>query len=122
MSYFMQVLQDVFISRILGVTRLGGGGKGESIEWVVSERVIRVPKKWSEWVPACLWREASSGEPEGCEKVEGDLGGTGATDLNQDAQDSQALRPRSRLTQALVGVRIIVDDVQLREGRGNGVT
>lgn len=38
----------------------------------------------------------------------------GATDLNEDAQDSQALRPLSSLTQALIGIRIIVYDVELR--------
>lgn len=36
------------------------------------------------------------------------------TYLNEDAQDSQALRPLSSLTQALIGIRIIVYDVELR--------
>lgn len=45
--------------------------------------------------------------------------GLGATDLNEDAQDSQALRPLSSLTQAFVGLRIIMYDVELRERTGN---
>lgn len=43
----------------------------------------------------------------------------GATDLNEDAQDSQALRSLSSFTQAIIGVRIIMYDVELREGRGD---
>lgn len=43
----------------------------------------------------------------------------GATDLNEDAQDSQALGLWSSLTQAVIGIRIIMYNVELREGRGN---
>lgn len=50
------------------------------------------------------------------------LGEDETTDLNQDAQHSQALRPLSCFTQALVGICIIVHDVQLKEGRGGGVS
>lgn len=46
--------------------------------------------------------------------VEGDLGGSGATDLQENAQDSQALRPRSGLTQAVIGIRVVMYDVELR--------
>lgn len=53
------------------------------------------------------------------EGVERDLGGLGATDLNEDAQDSQALGLLSSFTQASVGLRIIMYDVELREGRRN---
>lgn len=51
--------------------------------------------------------------------MERDLGGLGATDLNEDAQDSQALGLLSSFTQASVGLRIIMYDVELREGRRN---
>lgn len=44
--------------------------------------------------------------------------GLGTTDLNEDAQDSQALRLWSSLAQAVIGVRIIMYNVELREGRG----
>lgn len=47
--------------------------------------------------------------------------GLGATDLNEDAQDSQALRLRSGLTQAVIGIRIIMYNVELRERRGNEI-
>lgn len=42
----------------------------------------------------------------------------GATNLNEDAQDSQALRPWSSFTQAVIGIRIIMYDVELR-GKGS---
>lgn len=41
--------------------------------------------------------------------------GVQTTDLNQNAQNSQALWLVCSLTQAAVGVGVIVDDVQLRE-------
>lgn len=41
-------------------------------------------------------------------------GGVGATDLNENAQDSQALRLLGSLTQAGIGIRIVMYDVELR--------
>lgn len=38
----------------------------------------------------------------------------GSTDLNEDAQDGQALRHLSSLAQAVIGFRIIMHDVELR--------
>lgn len=42
----------------------------------------------------------------------------GATNLNEDAQDSQAQRALRSLTEAVVGIRIVMHDVELR---GEGI-
>lgn len=57
---------------------------------------------WAEWDRGRLrgWR--------------GTWEGVGATDLDEDAQDSQALWPLSRLTQGAIGLQIVMYDVQLR--------
>lgn len=75
------------------------------------------------WLLTCLGRKTNNrhgqNRIEGCRGSEERPGRkVGATNLNEDAQDSQALRPLSSLTQAVIGIRIVMYDVELR---GEGI-
>lgn len=71
------------------------------------------------------WREetgrGAAGRETGSRHGQTGYRGRGGTDLNENAQDSQALRLLSSLTQAGIGIRIVMYDVELR-GEGTAAS